>query len=428
MRTLFILFIFFTCFFNLTAQNEIRVNQDRLERSIMELAQFGIDDKGETHRVAFSDADIQAREWMITQMQEAGMEVQIDFSANIIGKRAGTDAQLKPIGFGSHIDAVPNGGNYDGCVGSMGALEVMRSLQENNIATRHPLEMIIFSNEEGGVMGSRALVGELRPEALKVVNSTGYTMGEGIQRLGGDTTKLQEVVRPKDSMKAFLELHIEQGANLEQADLDIGIVEGIVGLQWWDVRIKGFANHAGTTPMNMRQDALLSAAKFILAVNSITNSVEGSQVGTVGRINALPGAPNVIPGEVVLSLEIRDLSEEKIQMLYEKMVEAATTIGKEMKTDFSFHTLDATAQPANMDTGIKSQIEAVCKQFGYSYQYMPSGAGHDAQDMARITPTGMIFVPSRGGISHSPKEFTSPEDMANGSNVLLQTILKLDKE
>jgi len=394
----------------------------------MELAQFGIDDTGETHRVAFSDADIEGRKWMMGQMQDAGMDVHIDFAGNIIGRRTGTDSQLKPIGFGSHIDAVPNGGNYDGCVGSMGALEVMRTLEENNIKTRHPLEMIIFSNEEGGVMGSRALVGELGPDALRVVNSTGYSMGEGIQRIGGDTTRLADVIRPKGNMKAFLELHIEQGANLERDDLDIGIVEGIVGLQWWDVRIKGFANHAGTTPMNMRQDALLSAAKFILAVNEITNSMEGSQVGTVGRINALPGAPNVIPGEVVLSLEIRDLSEERIYVLYNKMVERAREIGEAMNTEFSFHPLDATAKPAFMDATIKSAIEANCKSLNLSYQYMPSGAGHDAQDMARITPTGMIFVPSKGGISHSPKEFTSAEDMANGASVLLQTILALDKD
>ena len=424
--------LFFTCSVLITlsifSQSQLKVNQERLERSIFDLAQFGIDEKGETHRVAFSDADIEARSWMVNQMEDAGLEVHIDFAGNIIGKRPGTDPTLPILGFGSHIDAVPNGGNYDGCVGSMAALEVIRTLQENDIKTRHPLEMIIFSNEEGGVMGSRALVGELRPEALEVVNSTGYSMGEGIQRIGGDTTRLQEVIRPRGSMKAFLELHIEQGANLEQAKLDIGIVEGIVGLQWWDVRIKGFANHAGTTPMDMRQDALLSAAKFIIAVNEITTGMEGNQVGTVGRIKALPGAPNVVPGEVVLSLEIRDLPEEKIQMLYNKMVEAAKRIGEEMGTDFSFHTLDATAQPANMDGTIKSEIEAACKDLGYSFRYMPSGAGHDAQDMARITPTGMIFVPSRGGISHSPKEFTSAADMAKGTNVLLETILRIDKQ
>lgn len=414
--------------FYVYSQSGLQVNQDRLEHSIFDLAQFGIDEKGETHRVAFSDADLAARTWMVAQMEDAGLDVHVDFAGNILGRRPGADSDLKPIGFGSHIDAVPNGGNYDGCVGSMAALEVMRILQENNIETRHPLEMIIFSNEEGGVMGSRALVGELRPEALRVINSTGYSMGEGIQRLGGDTTRLQEVIRPTGSMKAFLELHIEQGAKLEQADLDIGIVEGIVGLQWWDVRIKGFANHAGTTPMDMRQDALLAGAKFILAVNEITKAMEGNQVGTVGRINALPGAPNVIPGEVVLSLEIRDLSEEKIQLLYGQMVSAAEKIGKEFQTEFSFHTLDATAKPAQMDIGVKSDIETVCKELGYTYRSMPSGAGHDAQDMARITPTGMIFVPSKGGISHSPEEFTSAVDMAHGTNVLLQTILRLDRQ
>ena len=406
----------------------IKVNQSRLEKSIFELAKFGIQENGETERVAFSDADIEARQWVIETLKNQGLEVSIDFAGNIVALRKGKKSNLKAISFGSHIDRVPNGGNYDGCVGSMAALEVIETLNENNITTKHPLEVIIFSNEEGGVMGSRAMSGHLGKSALQVVNSTGFSMGEGIMRLGGDTTNIADVRRKKGGMAAFLELHIEQGGILEKEDLDIGIVEGIVGLKWWDVVFTGFANHAGTTPMNARQDALLAAAKFIVSVNEVTNSFEGSQVGTVGRIKADPGAPNVIPGKVVTSLEIRDLSSAVIEKVFQAIKTKGEVIAAESNVGIEFRPLDTTAAPALTDPTIQKEIENSTTKLGLTHKYMPSGAGHDAQDMATIAPTGMIFVPSRGGISHSPKEFTSAEDMANGTNVLLQTILALDKK
>ncbi|WP_437396208.1 Zn-dependent hydrolase [Flagellimonas lutimaris] len=405
-----------------------KVNQARLEDRIFDLAEFGLQENGETERVAFSDADIDARNWVIKTLKGFGMEVKVDAAGNIIGTRQGTDSSKKPIAFGSHIDRVPNGGNYDGCVGSMAALEVIEILNENNIKTKHPLEVIIFPNEEGGVMGSRAMAGNLGKSALSVVNSTGYSMGEGIMRIGGDTTKLADAKREKGSLAAFLELHIEQGGKLEKENLDIGVVEGIVGLNWWDVVFTGFANHAGTTPMNARQDALLAAAKYIVAVNEITNSFEGTQVGTVGRIKAEPGAPNVIPGKVTASLEIRDLSLEVIQKVYQAIKKKTEEIAEASNVSVEFLPLDTTAEPALTDTSIQTEIESSAKALGLSYQYMPSGAGHDAQDISRFAPVGMIFVPSKGGISHSPKEFTSAEDMANGANVLLRTILSLDKK
>lgn len=404
------------------------VDQDRLEQRIFDLANFGIQENGETERVAFSDADIAARGWVIQTMKDLGLTVTVDVAGNIIGKRQGSDASKKPISFGSHIDRVPHGGNYDGCVGSMAALEVMEVLKENNIKTKHPLEVIIFPNEEGGVMGSRAMSGNLSTAAFDVVNSTGFSMGEGIMRLGGDTTRITEAIRKKGSMAAFLELHIEQGGILEKEGLNIGVVEGIVGLKWWDVTFTGFANHAGTTPMDARKDALLAAAKFIVAVNEVTNSFEGSQVGTVGRIKAEPGAPNVIPGKVVASLEIRDLSSEVIENVFQAIQAKAKEISSDSGVIIQFNPLDTTAEPALTDQGIQKEIENSAKNLGFSFKYMPSGAGHDAQDMARIAPTGMIFVPSKGGISHSPKEFTSAQDMANGANVLLNTILVLDKK
>ena len=409
------------------AQDFPYVNEERLEKTLLKLATYGKMENGETNRVAFSDADLEGRAYIISLMQVSGLEVSVDFAGNIIGKRSGKDPYLKPIGFGSHIDMVPNGGNYDGCVGSLAAIEVIRTLNEAKIQTEHPLEVIIFSNEEGGVMGSRALVGELNQDALDVVNSTGYSMGEGINRLGGNATRIAEVERPEGSLIAFLELHIEQGGILDREQIDIGVVDGIVGIKWWDVDIKGFANHAGTTPMSMRKDALLAASRFILAVDEVTKSFEGNQVGTVGRISAFPGAPNVIPGAVQLSLEIRDLSSEKIVQLFEGMKNRAKDIQEEMGTPFRFTPIDATSAPALTDRRIQKLITEAAGELSLSTKQMQSGAGHDAQDMARITPVGMIFVPSKDGISHSPKEYTSSKDMANGANILLRTILKLDQ-
>lgn len=409
------------------AQEVPEIDQDRLEKTIHTLAKYGMKENGETNRVAFSDADLEGRAYIISLMQISGLEVSVDYAGNIIGKRAGKDPGLKPISFGSHIDMVPDGGNYDGCVGSLAAIEVIRTLNEAGIKTEHPLEVFIFSNEEGGVMGSRAIVGELLDDALSVVNSTGYSMREGINRLGGNADRIWQVEREEGSLTAFLELHIEQGGILDREEINIGVVEGIVGIKWWDVNISGFANHAGTTPMALRKDALISASKFVLAVNEVINSYEGNQVGTVGRIEAFPGAPNVIPGEVQLSLEIRDLSSAKIEKLFEDIKSRAKAIEGETGTSFSFTPIDATSAPALTDERIQKLISEAAAEMGLSSMQMQSGAGHDAQDMARITPVGMIFVPSEGGISHSPKEFTSPEDMANGANVLLRTILKLDQ-
>ncbi|GAB5474941.1 MAG: Zn-dependent hydrolase [Maribacter sp.] len=423
-----IICLFFACSLVQGQRQKLQVDQDRLEKRIFDLAKFGLQENGETERVAFSDADVEAQQWLVRQLEAWGLSVHIDFAGNIIGRKKGKKAGLKPISFGSHIDRVPNGGNYDGCVGSMASLEVLEVLHENNVTTKHPLEIIIFSNEEGGVMGSRAIAGHLGKDALNVMNSTGYSMGEGIMRLGGDTTRIAEVARQKDDIAAFLELHIEQGGTLEKERLQIGIVEGIVGLKWWEVEFTGFSNHAGTTPMNARQDALLAAAKFIVAVNETVTGFEGAQVSTVGQIKAEPGAPNVIPGKVITSLEIRDLSSEVITQVFDAIKKRGEAIARSSNVQIEFRPLDTTADPAIMTAAIQDEIATAAENLGLSTKRMPSGAGHDAQDMALIAPTGMIFVPSRGGISHSPKEFTSAEDMANGANVLLHTILALDKK
>ncbi|HXQ73639.1 MAG TPA: M20 family metallo-hydrolase, partial [Pyrinomonadaceae bacterium] len=316
-------------------QKQVRVNGQRIMDHIKALGEFGKNPQGGVSRVAYSDADKQGREYALGLMRDASLDVTVDAAGNLIGRRAGKD-NLKPLLIGSHIDTVPEGGNYDGVVGSLGAIEVAQTLAENNITLQHPLEVVIFQNEEGGLIGSRAMNGELTEKELDLVSRSGKTIREGIKFIGGDTSKLSEVKRNKGDIAAYLELHIEQGNTLDTEKINIGVVEGIVGINWWDVTIEGFANHAGTTAMNNRQDALLAAAKFIEAVNRIVTSEPGRQVGTVGRINAFPGAPNVIPGKVVLSLELRDLNAGKIKTLYDKIYAEAQQIATTSKTKFDF--------------------------------------------------------------------------------------------
>jgi beta-ureidopropionase / N-carbamoyl-L-amino-acid hydrolase len=414
-------------FHRVATQQQLRINLDRLFGHLLSLASMGKNPEGGVSRVAYSDADKLGREYVQILMKAAKLEVTIDAAGNLIGKRPGSDNSLKPLLIGSHIDSVPEGGNFDGVVGSLGAIEVAHTLAENNLTLRHPLEVVIFQNEEGGLIGSRAIDGELTERELDLVSRSGKTIREGIKFIGGDPTKLNTVRRNKGDIAAYVELHIEQGGTLEAEKINIGVVEGIVGINWWDVTIQGFANHAGTTAMNNRQDALLAAAKFIEAVNRVVTSVPGRQVGTVGRITAFPGAPNVIPGKVVLSLGLRDLDAAKINLLYDKIRAEADQIATASKTKFDFKEINVNI-PAPTDPRVGSVIADAARELNLSTKLMPSGAGHDAQDMARLGPVGMIFVPSVGGISHSPKEWTNPSDVGNGANVLLHTLLKLDNQ
>jgi beta-ureidopropionase / N-carbamoyl-L-amino-acid hydrolase len=402
------------------------VSDARMAERIEALSQFGANPEGGVSRVAFSDADIDGREYIKELMREAGLEVRVDAAGNLIGRREGSDPGLPVIMFGSHIDSVPGGGNYDGDVGVIGAIEVAQVLEENDTTTRHPLEIVSFTDEEGGLVGSVAMAIGLEEHHLDEVSHSGLTIREGIAKVGGDPGRLQDARREPGELAAFIELHIEQGAILDESATDIGVVEGIVGIHWWDVIVQGFANHAGTTPMNRRRDAMVSAAELALAINDIATSMPGRQVATVGRIRAEPGAPNVIPGRVVMSLEIRDLSTGKIMQVFEEVEAAAARVAEKQDTPIHFEPTGVASEPAPTDERVRDIIASAAEDLGLSYKVMPSGAGHDAQDMTHIAPTGMIFVPSKGGISHSPKEYTSPEDMANGARVLLDTVLAID--
>ncbi|MEN2281864.1 Zn-dependent hydrolase [Algoriphagus sp. SE2] len=428
MKSFILSLIFLTLFRFGYSQSELKVNQERLNNSIQKLSTFGKNEAGGSDRVAYSKYDQEARIYIKELMTKAGLAVSTDFAGNLIGKKTGLNPSLKPIAFGSHIDEVPNGGDYDGPVGSLSAIEVVQTLSENNWNTRHPLEVIIFTNEEGGVIGSRALAGQLSPEALKIKSSSGMTQYEGIKAIDGDPDRIPELKRNSGDLAAFLELHIEQGGNLDREGIDIGVVEGIVAIEWYEFTFHGFANHAGTTPMNMRKDPMLPAARLVLAVNEIVNSFDGAQVATVGKIEAFPGAGNVIPGEVKLNVEIRDLSSEKIHNVYEAIEKKAKTLAQESDMEVSINHIEVASKPALANPEIQKTIETSAKALGLSTKYLPSGAGHDSQEIARFAPIGMIFIPSKDGISHSPQEYSSPEDIVNGANVLLQTIIALDRK
>ena len=409
--------------------SDLRIDADRLRQSLEALSVYGRPQGGTfadgVSRFAYSDADVAGRKFAMELMRAAGLDPRIDTAGNILGTRQGTDASLKPILFGSHIDSVPSGGNFDGQLGSMSAIEVVRTLKERGVTTRHPLEIALWSNEEGGTVGSRGAAGDLQSKDLDHAYN-GIYMADGLRKIGGDPERLAEARMAPGSFACYLELHIEQGGNLEKAGIPIGVVEGIVSIDEYEVEIRGFANHAGTTPMPERRNALLAAARLIEAVQEVVTREPGRQVGTVGRLEVSPNVRNVVPGLVKHSLELRDLSPEKIARLGEEIRKRAQVIAQQTGTEISIKQVEHDP-PAVATPGIQSQIEAAASGLGLKTTRLPSGAGQDAQVIAKLGPMGMIFVPSVAGISHSPKELTRWPDCANGANVLLHTILLIDR-
>lgn len=401
------------------------VDGDRLNRRIEELSTFGRNAAGGVTRLAYSEADREACAWIEEVMRTAGLEVYVDAAGNRVGRRPGQDGGLPPIVMGSHIDSVADGGRYDGPVGSLAAVEVAHALWELGITTQHPLEVVVFQNEEYGHVGSRALVGDLSEADLDVMSGSGRTIREGIAFLGGDPSKLDSVRRSPGDVAAFLEVHIEQGEVLTSTGTDIGVVEGIAGVRRWKVEVHGRANHAGSTPMDRRQDALLAASRFVDAVNRVLTSRPGPQVGTVGAFQVFPGAPDIVPGRVEASLDIRDMDEERIGALFRELEAEAGRIAQATGTVFSF-TRDHVHEPVETHPAIRGVLEDAARELGLTSRRLLSGAGHDAQTMGRIAPVGLVFIPSVGGISHAPDEYSRPEDIRNGAAVLLRAVLRLD--
>jgi N-carbamoyl-L-amino-acid hydrolase len=372
---------------------------------------------------------VAGRQYVIGLMRAAGLQPRIDPAGNIFATRAGRDLSLKPILFGSHIDSVPSGGNFDGDLGSLAALGVIEALDRAGMRTRHPLEIVVWSSEEGiafgrGLAGSRIVAGDVKPADMDAVWN-GIRRADAIRKIGGDPDRIMTAVRDKGAHHAYLELHIEQGGTLERDRVNVGVVQGIVNIERYTAVVTGMANHAGTTMMADRRDALLAASQLTLAVHDAVTAKPGRQVGTVGQLNVEPNAPNVVPGIVRMTIELRDMSSDTLVAIMADIRQRAAAIAKQSQTTIEI--ADLSRNPgalANED--VQRAVERAASSLGLSARRQPSFAGHDAQMMAVLGPMGMIFVPSVGGISHSPKELTSWEDCANGANVLLGAVLEMD--
>lgn len=410
----------------------LRVNADRLRRRLEDLSVFGRPAGGTfadgVSRTGFSDADVEAHAWLQREMRSIGLEPKIDAAGNVSALRPGTVPGLKPILFGSHIDSVRGGGNFDGDVGSMSSLEVMATLVEKGVRTRHPLEYVVWAAEESnygsGLHGSRMAAGLIEEGEFDRVQN-GVAKRDAMKRLGGDASRIAEARRAPGSFHTYLELHIEQGGTLDRAGIPIGVVEGIVTIDDYDVHVRGFANHAGTTPMAERRDALVAASQIVLAVQQIANAEPGAQVGTVGQLTVKPNAPNVVPGDVEFTVEFRDLDGDKVARLGAALKQRCAEIAKTTNTEVEV-TFTSRHEGRRATASVQAAIEKAAASLSLRTMRLPSGAGHDAQAIATLGPMGMIFVPSVAGISHSPRELSRWNEIAQGADVLLATILELD--
>ena len=406
------------------------INDTRLNRSLEELGLIGETSEG-MQRLAYSPEDVAGRQYVRGLMGRAGLEARIDPAGNIIGRKEGSDPGRPAIAMGSHTDTVPNGGKYDGALGVMAAIECVQALADSGHSLRHPVEVLVFTNEEGTryhrwLLGSRAMAGLLEPADLDAVDHEGVPLSTRLADIGGDLTRIGEAQRVPGDLAAYLELHIEQGPTLEQSGTSIGVVTGITGRTVLEVQIMGTANHAGTTPMAGRHDALVSASKLVLAAQRLATDLEICRVATVGSIQARPNAVNVVPGGVRLGVEFRDLDMVSLAAAEAAfrdeagLVAAADGVTVEVRGQ-------ETTNAVPIDAGMQMLVEEAAQRCGLTWERLPSGAGHDAQAMAAITQAAMIFVPSVAGISHSPQEYTSPTDCANGARVLLNLLLLADQ-
>lgn len=385
------------------------------------LGQIGRGPSGGVTRLAFSPADQAGRALVRGRMEALGLLVRVDAAGNSVGLLPGRDPSLPPLVLGSHTDTVPDGGRYDGALGVLAAIAVVRTLRESGVQLRHSLEVIDFAGEEatlpGGTFGSRAMAGQLPAATLAQSAWDGRSVAELLTEAGGDPAGLSGVARQSGAITAYLELHIEQGGQLEAMGRAIGIVEGIVGIRRYAATFRGVANHAGTTPMAGRADALVMAAPFVESVRRV--AIAHHLVGTVGTMLVEPNAPNVIPGLVRLGLELRGLDEMCLAAAAEELGQLALARGA------SFEEQSRKA-PVRCSPRLMNLVAAAAQSLALPHMTMASGAGHDAMCMAALGPVAMIFVPSIGGVSHAPGEETLPEQCIAGAHVLLNTLLALD--
>jgi beta-ureidopropionase / N-carbamoyl-L-amino-acid hydrolase len=402
----------------------VSINGDRLIQSLAELAKIGQLPAGGVRRISYSPEDLQAREQVKAWMRESGMTVRVDAAGNIIGRYPG-QLDLPALATGSHIDTVPTGGRYDGALGVLAGLEVVRSLHEQQIQLRHPLEVIVFTDEEGGMIGSKAMAGTAADDPEVYRRADGRQIQACLQQIGGDWSQLHQARRTDREIAIYVELHVEQGGVLESEAKQIGVVEGIVSLHRCHITVVGRPNHAGTTPMHLRRDAMVAAAQVVTALHEIAVHTSGQQVATIGSLQISPNAANIIPGQVDMEADIRDLSEPHIEQLIDQLQERIKAIAIHTQTEITLRR-GMQVQPTLASGEIQAAIAEVCRENQLSYCSMPSRAIHDAQEVGRFTKMGMIFIPSVAGISHAEDEYSSPEQCARGAVVLLQTLLKLD--
>ena len=390
------------------------------------MASIGRQADGSVGRRGFSAADVEGREQVALWMREAGMAVRVDPAGNLIGRLEGLQPHLPALVTGSHLDTVPTGGRFDGVLGVLAGLEAVRSLGDQNLRLRHPLEVIAFADEESTMVGCKGMAGTASADPQAYATSNGEPIPVNLERIGGHWPSLASAARRDHAIAAFLELHVEQGAVLEHRGDVIGVVQGIVGQRRFSIHVNGQANHAGTTPMAMRQDALATAAQVVLAVQAMAADHPGDPVATVGKLDVWPNAANVVPGSVTLTVDLRDLDPAVLDELVTTLMERLEGIGEasgctiELEPQFS-------VDPTPADSRVIETLEQVARDLGFSNTRLPSRASHDAQELGRRWPMGMIFVPSRGGLSHSAAEYTSDEQCWAGTAVLLEALLRLDR-
>lgn len=404
------------------------INEDRLWNRLLELGNIGKQPSGGITRLSFTKEERAAKEKVASYMKEAGLAVYEDAVGNLIGRKEGKEKDAPVVLVGSHIDSVYNGGMFDGPLGVLAAVEVLQTMNEHGVKTKHPIEVVAFTDEEGarfsyGMIGSRGMAGTLSEEELAHRDKHGISLAAAMKEAGLNPSEVVKAARRKGSVKAYVELHIEQGRVLEQANLPVGIVTGIAGLVWAKFTIEGKAEHAGATPMPIRRDPLVAAAQIIQVIEQEARKT-GTTVGTVGQMQVFPGGINVIPERVEFSLDLRDLDAAVRDSVFLSIIERAQQIGNERNVSVAVELLQK-MPPVLCSELVQNAAKEACRQLGFDVFTLPSGASHDGVQLAGLCPIGMIFVRSKDGVSHSPEEWSSKEDCAAGANVLYHTVLHL---
>ena len=408
--------------------SSIEINADRLWSRLYELAEIGRSEGSGVTRLSFTEEERAAKGLVASYMREAGLEVRQDAVGNLIGRREGSDPEAPIVLAGSHVDSVPNGGDFDGPLGVLAAVEALQVMEERYVETGRPIEVVAFTDEEGarfgfGMIGSRATAGTLTPEDLDREDESGVSIAGAMRDSGLDPERIDEAARPEGSIHAYVELHIEQGRILENEDLPVGVVTGIAGPVWLRLTLEGEAGHAGTTPMGLRHDALVAAAAIVGRVEREAART-GTTVGTVGQLELKPGGINIIPGHVSFSLDLRDIDQEVRDGVEARISDEAGRICEERGIGLETQILQR-LPPVLCSDLVQEAVREACDALGFEPFELASGAGHDGMHLADLCPIGMIFVRSKDGLSHNPDEWSSREDCAAGAEVLYRTLLGL---